>query len=304
MAILVVVTLAIIIAIYLIKQNIGKQIEKMAIRLDSLPYNYKNKYHSFMMGCQSILKFPKNKYNKPHKINKSATFCICVRDCEKYMKNSLTKLDNVCNLFRESSVVFYENASKDNSRQLLNDYCNGKPDKVLIYEDYDINQYPRTVRLARGRNICLEIAKQIGNEIYIVLDFDNVISDLDHTKVESSLMNNLNWDALFANQSKNYYDFWALRTYDQWLQFDWMDAIDLPLSIFLLNDKQRNIPNNQIIKVISAFGGLGIYKLSKLRDCFYYGWKNNEESCEHVHLNKQLTNLGGQLFIDGNLINH
>jgi hypothetical protein len=170
---------------------------------------------------------------------------------------------------------------------------------VTIY-----NQYLRTVRLARGRNICLEIAKQIGNEIYIALDFDNVISDLDHTKVESSLMRNLNWDALFANQSNTYYDLWALRTYDEWLQFDCWEAHDLPFSKFQINDKFRNIPNNKIIKVISAFGGLGIYKLSKLRDCFYYGWKNNRSSCEHVHLNKQLTKQGGQLFIDGSLINH
>ena len=280
----------------------GELIRK-AIQLDQQPYNYDNKFHSFMFGRLPILKLPTNKHNTTHKIKKSVTIGICVRDCAQYMENSLTKLDNICNLFRDSSVVFYENASRDNSRQLLREYCSGKPDKVLLYEDYDIHQYPRTVRLARGRSVCLEIAKQIGNEFYIVLDFDNVISGLDHTKIESSFRGNLQWDAMFANQSKDYYDLWALRTYDDWMNYDCWEADTIAEGGGKFDGKYRNIPKDSTIGVMSAFGGLGIYKLSKLRGCFYYGWKNNRESCEHVHLNKQLTKQGGRLFIIGSLIN-
>ena len=67
--------------------------------------------------------------------------------------------------------------------------------------------------------------------------------------------------------------------------------------------KKKNIPKNSKIKVISAFGGLGIYNLSKLDQCYYYGWKNNRECCEHVHFHKQI-NKNSDLYIIGYLINH
>ena len=61
----------------------------------------------------------------------------------------------ICNCFLQSTIIFYENNSSDLSNEMLVDYCNANKNAVLITEDYDINKFERTVRLARGRNICL-----------------------------------------------------------------------------------------------------------------------------------------------------
>ena len=109
--------------------------------------------------------------------------------------------------------------------------------------------------------------------------------------------------ALFANQENKYYDLWALRTYDKWMNYDCWEANSIVGNKIAFNQKYKNIPKNSKIKVISAFGGLGIYNLSKLDQCYYYGWKNNRASCEHVHLHKQI-NKNSDLYIIGYLINH
>lgn len=64
---------------------------------------------------------------------------------------------------------------------------------------------------------------------------------------------------------------------------------------FLRNRKDR------YIKVISAFGGMGIYKIKNILD-IYYDSKGGKE-CEHVYFHQKIYNKYNSLFIDKKLIN-
>ena len=173
-----------------------------------------------------------------------------------------------------------------------------------FFEDYDTEKYPRTVRLARGRNICLNTAKIIKPDYYIVLDFDDVISNLNVNNITNSLKIDFEWDALFANQNGNYYDLWALRTYDDWMRYDCWEAVKLLGEKEAVHNHFQVISKDKNIPVISAFGGLGIYKFDSINDSFYYGYKNDTQCCEHVHLHKQMTKNNKKLFIIGSMINN
>lgn len=277
---------------------------KRVYKLENKKYSHFNLFHYFMKTNKCIDgKIPLANINTKAKIKKSLSIGICVRNCEKYLYANLQKIDEICNLFESSNIIFYENGSNDNSLKLLKRYCNENKHVILINEKYPTFLFPRTVRLARARNICLNIANIIKNDIYIVLDFDNVITGLKVDSIEKCFTETFEWGALFANQENTYYDLWALRTYDNWMNYDCWEATSIVGNKVAFNQKGKNIPKNSKIKVISAFGGLGIYNLSKLDHCYYYGWKNNRESCEHVHFHKQV-NKNSDLFIIGYLINH
>ena len=268
-----------------------------------------------MKPDKSIDEIPLGKYIENPKINKTLTIGICVRNCQKYLKSNFIKLNEISNLFKKTHIVIYENGSSDASLEMLRKFAEENKHLILIHEDYQIDKYHRTVRLARGRNICLNIAKKINNDIYIVMDFDDVIKKLDYKNVESSFNQKFNWGGLFGNQKGKYYDIWALRTFGAWLDYDYHHIYDyltqdISNSIIkgiyhkiIISSKNRNVPKDSIIKVKSAFGGIGIYKLSNIGDSYYYGWKNNKESCEHVHFNLQI-NKNSDLYIIGNLITY
>ena len=58
------------------------------------------------------------------------------------------------------------------------------------------------------------------------------------------------------------------------------------------------------IKVDSAFGGFALYTINSIKKGKYIGRNNlNKEICEHVSLNKSITESGGKIYINPLLIN-
>ena len=216
----------------IIKNNTMKSknytMKEVVYTLENEKYCYWNQFHDFMKTNKCIDgKIPLANINTKAKIKKSLSIGICVRNGEKYINANLQKIDEICNLFESSNIIFYENGSNDNSLKLLKRYCNENKHAILINEEYPTDKYPRTVRLARGRNICLNIANIIKNDIYIVLDFDDVIAGLKVNSIEKCFTETFEWGALFANQKGMYYDLWALRTYDNWMNYDCWEAYDI-----------------------------------------------------------------------------
>ena len=281
-----------------------------AKELDSIDYDYKNIYDSFMKAnTEKDLnnlknKIPEIKINENAEIKKQVCIGICVKDCEKYIIPCLKKILMICKCFHKSSIIFYENGSTDRTRLILKKFCDNTKSATLIYENYNIKKYTRTMRIARGRNICLNICKEIKPDYYIVFDCDDVNLGLKKSLLLNCFKQNFEWDALFANQDKIYYDLYALRTYNNWMNYNCWEASKFIPKQIAVYDKFKKIPKNKIIPVISAFGGLGIYKWDSIKDYFYYGYKNNKPCCEHVHLNKQMIKNNKKLFILGSLINH
>ena len=179
-------------------------------------------------------------------------------------------------------------------------------------------QYPkRTERIAKCRNHYLQelrVNKKYNDIDYVVVaDLDGVNSELTKTAVKSCWKFAKEWDACFANQSKVYYDIWALR-HKSWCPNDCWQTHK-----FLLNhgaskhkalhaavySRMININSNEDpIEVDSAFGGLGIYKKHAILTSSYIGLDDNEEEiCEHVNLHTNMRNKGLRLYIIPSLIN-
>ena len=179
-------------------------------------------------------------------------------------------------------------------------------------------QYPkRTERIAKCRNHYLQelrVNKKYNDIDYVVVaDLDGVNSELTKTAVKSCWKFAKEWDACFANQSKVYYDIWALRhktwcpndcwkTYEFFLNHGMSKHRALHAAVY---SRMFNIDSNEDpIEVNSAFGGLGIYKKHAILTSAYIGLDDNkEEICEHVNLHTTMRDKGLKLYIIPSLIN-
>jgi hypothetical protein len=127
----------------------------------------------------------------------------------------------------------------------------------------------------------------------IVVDLDNVFSEpISDTLFDNCFHSNIDWNGVFANQSGRYYDIWALRNKD--IDFDCLYEKRI-------QEFQRIIPaNGELLPVRSAFGGLGVYKVSCLEAGMCYDGVNytTSEQCEHLSLNLRIN----KLFIDTSMV--
>ena len=141
-----------------------------------------------------------------------------------------------------------------------------------------LRQYPncanycgmtRVEAIARARNIVLEYALSDAYEeypyiIWIDMDFKEVFVEEAFQEI---FANKENWDAVFANgitHSGKYFDWFAFR-----------DLKILPLGPEVIpqvdwkNRSSLEFLEGQWYPVISAFGGLGVYKKAAVRECRY-----------------------------------
>ena len=76
---------------------------------------------------------------------------------------------------------------------------------------------------------------------------------------------------LSGNQGGTYYDIWALRTYDDWMTYDLWEGIKQgygPAKDSISNSTRKTISKDSVIPVISAFGGIAIYKTKFIKRLF------------------------------------
>jgi hypothetical protein len=236
----------------------------------------------------------------------------CARDIESYLTNTKKKLEMVKSLFRSSKIIIYENDSKDKTLEILSTWNKEKFIKLITEKNV---KGIRTERLAYARNLLYKEAMKSKFDLLIVIDLDNVINDLTPESIMSCFNKELidkNWAMLGANQTGNYYDMFALKTYNDWMDIDLMKCrhIDKLPENFCLTDRYKNIPkNNKPIQVKSCFGGIAIYKRQYLDNCDYgKGFQMNVdekiEFCEHVDFNECVIKNGGKIYINPKFINH
>lgn len=234
----------------------------------------------------------------------------CARDCGRYLPEVLNKIKELSNN-KKVYFIFYENDSRDNTNLILQNFVNEVNENKgsngsneshkahLITEKLNIKR--RTPRIAHCRN---QILKHIMNNdlhkkyrYFMNMDLDNVNVNLNVESVNRCLNESNKWDIASINQNKKYYDLWALRTNDKknncWHNdkcglnklYKWF--IDIP-EIKNLN----RIPiEMDYIPVISAFGGLTIYKTNLLKNSWYSGEDKRDSSvddCEHVNFHERI----------------
>jgi hypothetical protein len=230
----------------------------------------------------------------------------CARNISKYLDNTLTKINMLKSLFKSTKVFIYENDSTDKTLDILKDWEN--KGIIKLFSEKNVSG-KRTERLAHGRNILYNEAMKYNFDLLIVMDLDNVIDLLSEEGILSCFDIKEDWAMLGGNQIGNYYDLWALRTYDDWMPFDCWECVNINKKSkkYCFYSRFKSIPkNNNPIKVKSCFGGIAIYKRKYLDNCSYgNGLKGDNEKyeiCEHVTFNECIIRNGGNIYINPKLI--
>ena len=113
------------------------------------------------------------------------------RDIEKFLKNTIKKLEMISEIFQKYQIIIYENDSKDNTLNILNNWKNNNKNIEIISEK-NVSGL-RTQRLAHGRNILLKKALKLNYDYLIVIDLDDVNQNLTKESILSSLRSILNF---------------------------------------------------------------------------------------------------------------
>ena len=248
-------------------------------------------------------------------INKTAIFCIPVKNESSNIKNLFKTLNILTHSFKDYFIIFVESDSIDNSNILIKNFLQNK--KGILINKSLKGLKNRVSRLAISRNEYLKYIKKNQKlrkfDLLIVLDCGNVNNNLNPKILEKSIIKNKNYVGIFPTQKILYYDIWTLRI-KNYIEYDCFEKlfqeyknknINIKKSFFELIGKFMFINffiKTNKIKVISAYGGLAIYKLSKVIKFTYDS--NNGKNCEHVEFNKKIhKKYGDCLIIDKNLTN-
>ena len=274
-------------------------------------WTYKTLSDSWRTMFNDVIVKNENIKNKLKTYN--VIFAGPARNVEKYIKQNLKYIDECGLKFNSYEVVIFENDSTDNTKTLLLD--NKKENYHYIFEENLLDK-KRTVRLAYAHNKIIDKVRKINkNKKYhylILLDLDNIHESGFFVNTIDSCFYYDNWDGMFCNQIDFYYDIWTLRIKNE-IEFDCWKKIDEEykngndwneLRKTYVGKYQKCYKPGELIEVISAFGGLGIYKLSSIQDYYKYIGEYNDgtEICQHVIFNDYIIKNGGKLYINTSLI--
>ena len=272
----------------------------------------------------------------------NVVFVGCARDCGDTLLKSLENIKIYSSFFNLTYQVIVENGSKDKTREILKK--NKNQNNYYLFEDH-LNELPyRGQRLEKARNAIIQKIKSNNDlskcDILIVLDLDGsgnyLINEKNILDAIKFLYSKVSIGAVFANQLGTYYDMWTLRDEIYCKNDFWAEVLKNITKKILPGEKITNeiisevkkdyIDKNTFsfnkdsppIKVSSAFGGFGIYKMNYvLKNKRYYegtqivdlSFKDNTraktkfQKCEHVNFNFGFLDQNLELYILPSLIN-
>lgn len=228
-----------------------------------------------------------------------STLIVCgiVRDCGKNLKNNIRTINRLCDLAKDYRVVIYENDSKDNTKHILTAWADERKKVHVSLNDFDPVTIPpkqsavnpvfsayRNGKMASYRNRCWDYIEKenLTGDYVIVVDLD--VKKIDLNGVVSSFAVNYDWDAITANGisrsfssrfRKRYHDTYALVA---------CGRENIPQTEESIKAAQYQWaflkPGMPLIRVVSAFGGLAIYKKDAIAHCRYGVLLNNDEKVE------------------------
>lgn len=258
----------------------------------------------------------------------------CLKNSSEFLFPVINNLEKISGLFDDVSFIFVENDSIDSTKSIISAWGrNQKRFKMYSLDGLDQYEKNRTLRLEIARNAYISAIKQDKSlhsfEYMIVMDMDDrgaypLNADLVSKALEF-LDQKSEHAAVFANQPVKYYDLWALR-HPQLCPFDFwhevlMQALHFPSDQEAFEEVYSKLPkcipvDMPPIKVESAFGGLGIYKMNYVLNnkAHYIGHEykyfvgesmvfSKLQTCEHVSFHRGILAQGGQMFILPYLVN-
>ncbi len=216
------------------------------------------------------------------KLREKVLICGVCKDVERRLQNTMHIMEKIGGLFEDYRILVYENNSKDLTPGILKRWsltnpkvtvrCEWCDDKYLSYTIVNRefgNQFARTERIARARNIVQDLAmcseyEEFPYIIWIDMDF-KAMPPLD--AIVEVFESDQEWDAVFAYgvDTRNlHYDWYALRDKN------------FPIGPELFGVKWWQMSKACVLDemddwypVYSGFGGCGIYKKSSMVGCHY-----------------------------------
>jgi len=260
-------------------------------------------------------------------INKNVVIAALARDCDKSLVSNIPRIDKLRKEFAWSQVVVIENDSKDNTKEILNTWSTQSEGVKIISNDFGTVTIPqvsseipspntssyRIGKMVRYRNMYLDYIRTIQHTIDYLIIIDIDIEDFSVDGIVKSILSaKEDWGGIFANGitkkefngkvfSKIFYDIFAVQ------ECPLPDRIGFtPQSLDYRQKTIGKIINrNYFTSVVSAFGGVGIYKYNIIRDYKYYVVPNceneNEALCEHIPFNIEIIKAGYMNYISKDL---
>lgn len=211
-------------------------------------------------------------------ISEKVLICGIVKNVSSYIKSSLKLCEMTGALFDDYRIIIYENNSTDDTKRILSSYNELKykiisedipmekirsESKSWAYTKITGSDHPcRIEQIANARNKVLDEINKSEYDSYTYVIWVDL--DTDYWSVEG-IANAFNikdtWDVLYANgvdYSRSYYDFYALR------MNEYAFGPEIVGDIFWKQNDRKKFTikpsNNELIPVVSAFGGIGIFK--------------------------------------------
>ena len=255
-------------------------------------------------------------------INKNIVIAALARNCEESLRANIPLIEKLRDRLLWSQVVVVENDSIDGTKNLLNDWKENYDNVTIISNDYGtktipdksdlivnpMNSYQRIDKMVFYRNLYLDYINEVKHPIDLV-----IIIDIDVIKISlAGLINAINsfdnkTGAIFSNgmsimetpfgSSEIYYDTFAVWEYPL-LQDYCYSTESLARTFKSIN---KNVKKSSRYKVISAFGGVGVYNYQAIKNLRYKTILNplndQEAICEHIPLNQEIIQRGFNNYI-------
>lgn len=235
------------------------------------------------------------------------------RDCEPHLPAALGNLAALSSRYHEAHFVFAVSDCRDRTEERLKQWLGqGRTGTVLQLGALETSIQARTMRIAAARNACLEALQPRAGDFdhLLVADLDDVLGGTVSCDAFGRAATWLDEAgervAVTANCLPRYYDTWALR-HERWCPYDvWQPIWNRPADCSFEEALFREVFRRQIvlpahlppIPVLSAFGGLALYKARPALNARYQGAdQTGRPVCEHVAFNQTVTRSGGRMFI-------
>lgn len=249
--------------------------------------------------------------------NSRIAICSLGRNISKSFSSNSKNFEYIGEQFGDYKIVFFENDSVDNSRDLLTNWATENKNVVLLdccnlgscdcklktKKGYDIgwNSTERMSAMSDYRNKYLNYVKNNlpDYDYMLVVDFD-----LDGAASIEGIYDSLyqtDWDAIFCNGKFPIPGTFGLvlMTYDALAFVDINKDYKVKITNYELLKNYITINGKKDINMMpvkSAFNGCGLYKVNSIKNCSYDG----NLSCEHANLAKQIYDGNGKLYINKN----
>lgn len=230
------------------------------------------------------------------------------KDCDRNLARNLLELQKLNSFFESIDYYAVENDSSDRTKEILRKWeknCSNVYLNSFNTEDLPLEERisgNRIQRMVGYRNLTLDLIRKRNTKYDYLVLIDIDIYSFSCTELIASI-NSFPKDAtaVFANGRyfykifgrvirTNYYDLFA---------FDYNSCLT---AIDKLNYINSSFAKQRYVECGSAFGGIGIYKVSNLSE-FSYNYqedRNGTPICEHKGFNSKIRKYG-KLFIDREL---